>query len=451
MATGTIYGDPARGPRAEKADENFPPSTPEWSYFVEMDEDDVLEGMLPEAFDEDGDPITYALIDGPNHGVATVQSGGRFTYQPPQDFVGLDVFSFQVSDGRGGYSGPVTMSITVKNVNDEPVVGGGSSIAGNPVVGQTLEGFLPFTDADGIDWLTANAAFRWEYANPSLLNWQAIPGSPAGINVRLLTVTDFLVGSVVRYALEYTDLRGTQEFVATAPTTPVTSGGPPPVINGGDGSDALVDASPGGSELWGQGGNDTLTGGAGNDSLFGGAGIDVAVYSGNRSNYSVTLNTSPHSVDVVVALSGVEGTDHLTGIERLWFADRKLAIDFGPGGHAEITARILGAVFGPAAVANAEYAGIGLTLLDAGFDYASLMQLALDARLGAGFSNEQMVALLLGNLGVAPDPGLVAEFSGLIVSGVFTQVSLAMFAADHPLNTDRIGLAGLEQSGLEYF
>ncbi|MBY4679060.1 Calx-beta domain-containing protein [Marinobacterium arenosum] len=58
-----------------------------------------------------------------------------------------------------------------------------------------------------------------------------------------------------------------------------------------------------------------LTGGAGNDSLDGGAGTDTAVFSGNRSAYTITGTTDNASV------SGQDGTDSLTAIENLQFDD----------------------------------------------------------------------------------------------------------------------------------
>lgn len=61
-------------------------------------------------------------------------------------------------------------------------------------------------------------------------------------------------------------------------------------------------------------GNDTLAGGAGNDQLQGGAGTDTAVFSGNRTSYRISRNTNGS-----VRVSGPDGTDTLTGIERLQF------------------------------------------------------------------------------------------------------------------------------------
>ena len=67
-------------------------------------------------------------------------------------------------------------------------------------------------------------------------------------------------------------------------------------------------------------------------------------------------------------------------------------------GPAGVVARTLGAVFGPAAVGNAVYAGIGLQLVDAGLGYESLLDLALDAGLtfGQAARNQEIVKLING-------------------------------------------------------
>jgi Ca2+-binding RTX toxin-like protein len=86
---------------------------------------------------------------------------------------------------------------------------------------------------------------------------------------------------------------------------PVTATGAD-ILDGGAGVDTLNGAA----------GDDTLIGGIGNDTLNGGTGTDVAVFSGNRSAYTVTVITG-NTVRVV----GPDGTDTLTSVERLRFDD----------------------------------------------------------------------------------------------------------------------------------
>ncbi len=87
---------------------------------------------------------------------------------------------------------------------------------------------------------------------------------------------------------------------------------------------ALADNLSGGAArdtLTGGAGDDTLAGGAGNDSLGGGAGSDVAVLSGNFSEYTLT---DRHNGTYVLSHSGgshADGSDTVSGIEFFNFAD----------------------------------------------------------------------------------------------------------------------------------
>ena len=108
-------------------------------------------------------------------------------------------------------------------------------------------------------------------------------------------------------------------------------------------------------------------------------------------------------------------------------------------------------MFGAPAVSNKSYAGIGLQLSDGGMGYGPLMQLALDAALGAGASHSAVVTLLYTNVvGVAPGPADLASFVGMLDRHEFTPATLGILAADHPLNTARIDLVGLALTGIEF-
>lgn len=217
-------------------------------------------------------------------------------------------------------------------------------------------------------------------------------------------------------------------------------GGAPPlwsprIIEGTRGSDALA----------GSLGNDRLVGWAGSDRLDGGAGVDISVYALARAAYVVT----PSGGNVSVA-NAMDGTDTLLNIERLQFSDTRLALDVA-GGNAGTVAKVMGVVFGPAAVANKEYIGIGLGFLDAGTSYPDLVAIALGARLGAAAGNAAVVQLLYTNLtGAAPSATELAFYKDMLDSAALTQTQLGQIAADHVLNVSNINLVGLAQSGIEY-
>ncbi|WP_309087228.1 type I secretion C-terminal target domain-containing protein [Phenylobacterium sp.] len=74
--------------------------------------------------------------------------------------------------------------------------------------------------------------------------------------------------------------------------------------------------------------NDTLTGGGGNDTIVGGAGADVAVFSGARSAYTISIAANG-VITVTHNSGGADGVDTLTGVELLQFSDGTVAADGG--------------------------------------------------------------------------------------------------------------------------
>jgi Ca2+-binding RTX toxin-like protein len=107
-------------------------------------------------------------------------------------------------------------------------------------------------------------------------------------------------------------------------------------LTGRGGADTL--AGGGGDDILNGGGaNDILAGGAGNDTLNGGGGLeDVAVFSGAAWEY--TFASSGAALASVVH-SGTDGTDTLSGIERLQFGDgESLTIQIGTDGDDDLTA-----------------------------------------------------------------------------------------------------------------
>jgi len=92
----------------------------------------------------------------------------------------------------------------------------------------------------------------------------------------------------------------------------------------GNALDNVLDGGAANDELRGDVGNDTLIGGAGDDILLGGTGIDTASFSGNRSQY--TLHVNP---DGTVQVTGSDGSDSTTSIERFQFADGTTSLPTG--------------------------------------------------------------------------------------------------------------------------
>ena len=195
--------------------------------------------------------------------------------------------------------------------------------------------------------------------------------------------------------------------------------------------------------ITGAAGNDRITGNGGDDTLKGGTGIDVAVFAGPRANFKIAASSA---TTTVTDSSSAEGRDTLTEIERLKFSDVNVAIDLAGG--AGTVAKLLGAVFGPAAVANKQFVAIGLQYTDQGMSYLDLAALAMSA---AGKSAPKDVVNLLWTnvVGSAPSIEQAQPFVDMLGSG--TSIGqLVQLAADTALNAQNIGLVGLAQTGLEY-
>ena len=59
--------------------------------------------MLTNDSDPDGDTLTITAKTNGAHGSVAITGGGTgLTYDPVQLYVGTDVFTYTISDGRGG-------------------------------------------------------------------------------------------------------------------------------------------------------------------------------------------------------------------------------------------------------------------------------------------------------------------------------------------------------------
>jgi streptogrisin C len=100
-----------------------PPTAVADAYSV--DEDTTLTvpapGVLGNDSDADRDPLTAAPVAGPEHGTLALEPDGSFAYTPDADFHGTDTFTYRADDGGGTTSQPVTVTITVRPVNDAPL------------------------------------------------------------------------------------------------------------------------------------------------------------------------------------------------------------------------------------------------------------------------------------------------------------------------------------------
>jgi serralysin len=224
------------------------------------------------------------------------------------------------------------------------------------------------------------------------------------------------------------------------------------VLDGFAGNDAIV-GSGGDDVLRGNTGNDILSGGSGNDTIDGGTGLDKAVYAGNRSAYTLTRTGNTFQVSTA---STNEGTDTVTNVERLGFADKNIAFDLGLGESAGNTVRLIGAALDAPSIIPA-YVRLGIDLFDAGTSMLQVAQYALSTNefvsLAGSHSNVDFVNTVYRNIvGQLPSVSELNHYVSLLQGsgGTMTQAELLVFAANLDVNAANIGLTGLQQTGVEY-
>ncbi|PQA86461.1 cadherin domain-containing protein [Hyphococcus luteus] len=103
----------------------------------------------------------------------------------------------------------------------------------------------------------------------------------------------------------------------------LTGGTGDDVQRGGEGND-VVSGGAGDDVVRGDAGDDVLTGGEGDDRIYGGDGEDMAVFSGNRADYTIEqLNDTAYRV--IDNRDGTpDGTDRVYDVEHFEFADQTI-------------------------------------------------------------------------------------------------------------------------------
>jgi hypothetical protein len=128
-------------------------------------------------------------------------------------------------------------------------------------------------------------------------------------------------------------------------------------LDGSSASDQLQ-ALAGNDTLRGHGGADLLAGGAGNDLLSGGAGVDTAAFSGRFADYalsgSIAAGGSLTVTDTNGATGNDDGSDVMTGIERLQFSDATVELRPSVAGKFKIAGTIADDQYQPSVTALAD-------------------------------------------------------------------------------------------------
>lgn len=215
---------------------------------------------------------------------------------------------------------------------------------------------------------------------------------------------------------------------------------------GSPSGDLIVDNSLDNS-INGAGGDDYIVLQRGNDTVDGGSGIDTADYSGDRAAYVLTGTSTGFALS-----GGGDGPDALTGIERLQFADTRIALDLD--GAAGDSVRVIGAAFGAHYLTDKALVGVGLSLFDSGTTREQVAEIALGSalfeHLAGSRGNAAVVTLLYDNVfGRVPSDFERDYFVGVLDRGM-SQTDLLLLAANSDFNGVRVDIAGLAQTGIEY-
>lgn len=188
----------------------------------------------------------------------------------------------------------------------------------------------------------------------------------------------------------------------------------------------------------------TAAPGQGDQAILGGAGVDVLSYAGGRAQYVVAGQTVSDSLD------GRNGTDTLTGVERLRFDDGNIALD--TAGVAGQAFRLYQAAFDRAP--DEQGAGFWIHAMDEGASLLSVSEsFVASAEFKAEFGNAptsaQLVHQLYENiLHRAGDAGGVTYWTGLLDTGRASLPEVLIGFSESAENV--AALVGVLQGGVHY-
>jgi hypothetical protein len=166
---------------------NRPPAAVDDTYSIGQNaslsavQDGSPPGVLDNDTDANGDPLSAGLVAGPSNGTLVFNSSGSFTYTPEKDFVGEDIFNYQVSDGVST-SNVARVTIQVKDTQP-PQLEWISPSENREVflVGrETIPLQVDASDNTGIDHVKF---YRWDPVNENYVDIGTASSGPFQINL----------------------------------------------------------------------------------------------------------------------------------------------------------------------------------------------------------------------------------------------------------------------------
>ncbi|MEL4894314.1 Ig-like domain-containing protein [Crocosphaera sp. Alani8] len=248
----------------------------------------VIDGVLGNDIDVDGDGLSVIGNTEPNNGTLTINPDGSFSYIPDAGFTGEDSFEYTISDGNEGNS-TATVTITVLEGEDNPPVANDDeysvdeddtlTIPADGVLGNDID-----VDGDGLSVIGNTEPNNGTLTINPDGSFSYIPDAGfTGEDSFEYTISDGNEGTSTAFARILVNSLP----VATEPPVfgtlegetldaGVTPGfdGRDDLVFGGAGIDVIDSfAGNGGNRLYGQSGDDTFIVGS-NERVFGNAGDD---------------------------------------------------------------------------------------------------------------------------------------------------------------------------------
>ncbi|MBE0497328.1 MAG: tandem-95 repeat protein, partial [Campylobacterales bacterium] len=281
-----------------------------------------------EAFDVDGDTLTYAVTTQASHGVVTIDAAGVWHYRVQESYSGTDSAIITISDGNGG-TVEQTLAFDIK----------GYVFTGEDLVIDTTSHehlAMPNTSRGDLDFARRGNDLLITVADTNTITLKAYFTNPdAGVETLITkdghitlardSIKEIMYGGYM--ALDGSDHlvggddagnwiignSGNDILLGAGGNDYISGGKGDDLIVGGEGNDNLhgnegddhLYGDSGNDQLYGGEGNDFLSGGAGDDMLFGGDGNDILLGgSGNDTLYGGAGDDTLH---------GGSGDDFLDG------------------------------------------------------------------------------------------------------------------------------------------
>lgn len=222
------------------------------------------------------------------------------------------------TDTLDGSTGVDTLDLSSATASTQITLSDGAAYAtllGTGLGGDQVRGFENILGGAFIDTLTGNAADNVFYASAGddVINGaggtNTYDASAFGSAINADLAPD-IGPATAASTLGITRLTNIQNVIGSALNDTIAGSAVANTLNGGGGID----------NLFGDAGDDFLIGGAGDDTIDGGAGDrDIAEFSGNYEDYTVSISKAGGVSTVTV--TGADGSDTLTGVEYLRFAN----------------------------------------------------------------------------------------------------------------------------------